>query len=84
MATDAQTLRQVIDSGQVLVMGAGPGSAAVSLVAWDRAQTFTVWMSLDGCNWVTTHVLTYAPDDWRDAQEWAAHRLHRAMSDPPH
>jgi len=84
MANGTHTLREVIDSGYVLVMGAGPGPEGVSLVVWNRAQSFNVWMSVDGCSWENTHVLTYDPEGrWPDAQHWAAHRLALLMGEHP-
>src|SRR5690348_5323845 len=76
MAQARRTFREVFESGHsVLVIQLGPGPDGVGLVMWDGAHSFTVWLTFDGCGWERVGSYEYQPDDWRDAQEWAAHRL---------
>jgi hypothetical protein len=82
MDNPRRTLREVIDGGQALTIGAGPGPDAVSIVMWNGAQTFNVWMTFDGCGWENTQVLTYDPaDDPVEAQLWAEEQLARLLAE---
>jgi hypothetical protein len=82
MQSSRRTIRGVVDSGQVVAIGAGPGPDGVSIIVWDGAQTFNVWMTFDGCGWDNTEALNYDPgDDSVEAQLWAEEQLARLLAD---
>jgi len=81
MESNRRTIREIVDSGQVLAIAPGPGPHGVSAVVWDGAQSFRVWMTFDGCGWGNTHVFTHDPaDDPVEAQLWAEERLAQLLA----
>lgn len=76
MAAPARfTFRDVVESGYILVVLSAPGPDGVGVVVWDGSRHFIVWFTFDGREWERLGSFHYPADDWRDAQEWSAHRL---------